>query len=600
MTLKFVGLLSAPTAMLLTTIASAVLIAVIWSSESPVAGEGPDSSSSETDLVQPRQADPVGEVDSSTIHAETAETILDPRLVSDLQGGIVHVEATEDDSDPNNVVTNLVVSWENSSFCTDDINVYLGGVRSSFDYLIHLGSVGSSEQQMTSSLTNTLIYWYFWGRLKVICGTIHDGTSLGAVDVPRTDPGNDSRIRPGSYSSERPITSFSVSPVDFEGPFQTTRGGFTVTDVPKDVEQITVEFTAKTGYTTEFINGIVQARTFGFMSFEDRDYCKWGFYGYPTPPDDWESPPDDWVSSIGTEQLSSSVLTDADSTKSGFQIDLHEGDNGFTINSYLGERISETEATCLDIGTFYKLIVRRAEEPTPLFSSTLKVGSDTSNIPVPTGFSTYGAMDGELSSDRFIFEDASYRVLFIAKHADGLYLGMTRELPDDFTLKIGELEYVASESKEPSTAARAGYWWPADDLDWAVDDELDVSLTEIEGGTGGLDNRDQAPVAAVFSSVPESHDGTNRFRFRINFNPGIKISHKDLRDHSIEVTGGTVKRAKRVNNSNRTWQITVKPDSTADVTVALQADQPCDEVGAICSADGMRLYNALEVTIAGP
>ena len=592
MTLKFAGLLSAPTAMLLTTIASAVLITVIWSYESPAAGEGPDSSSSETDLVQPRQADPVDEVDSSTIHAETAETILDPKLVTDLQGGIVHVEATEDDSDPNNVVTNLVVSWENASFCTDDINVYLGGVRSSFGYLIHLGSVGSSEQQMTSSLTNTLVYWYVWGRLKVICGTIHDGTSLGAVDVPRTDPGNDSRIRPGSYSSERPITSFSVSPVEFEGPFDTTRRSFTVTDVPNDVEQITVEFTAKTDYTTEFINGIIMARTFGFVSSENRDYCKWGFSGYPTPPDDSVDAPN--------IELDLTVLTDAASTMPGFQIDLQEGDNGFTINSYLGERISETEATCLDSGTFYDLIIRRAEEPTPIYMSTLKVGSDTSNIPTPTGFSTYGAMDGELSSDRFIFEDASYRVLFIAKHADGLYLGMTRELPDDFTLKIGEREYVASESKEPSTAARAGYWWPADDLDWAVDDELDVSLTEIEGGTGGLDNRDPAPVAAVFSSVPESHDGTNRFRFRINFNPGIKISYKDLRDHSIEVTGGTVKRAKRVNNSDQIWQITVKPDSTADVTVALQANQPCDEVGAICSADGVRLYNSLEVTIAGP
>ena len=66
------------------------------------------------------------------------------------------------------------------------------------------------------------------------------------------------------------------------------------------------------------------------------------------------------------------------------------------------------------------------------------------------------------------------------------------------------------------------------------------------------------------------------------------------------MTGGSVTGLERVNGLNRLWEITVAPDPTGDVTVALPAGVACEVAGAICTADGRELHNRPEFTVAGP
>ena len=51
--------------------------------------------------------------------------------------------------------------------------------------------------------------------------------------------------------------------------------------------------------------------------------------------------------------------------------------------------------------------------------------------------------------------------------------------------------------------------------------------------------------------------------------------------------------------SNVRWEIKVKPDSDAGVTVVLPETTDCNAQGAICTGDGRRLSNRTELTVSG-
>ena len=91
------------------------------------------------------------------------------------------------------------------------------------------------------------------------------------------------------------------------------------------------------------------------------------------------------------------------------------------------------------------------------------------------------------------------------------------------------------------------------------------------------------------------------FTVRASFSEPIAIGYKAFRDHSFDVTGGSVTRARRVNGRSDLWEITVKPSAATAVSVALASDRACDERGAVCTKDGRPLTDGtLEVNIAGP
>ena len=126
-------------------------------------------------------------------------------------------------------------------------------------------------------------------------------------------------------------------------------------------------------------------------------------------------------------------------------------------------------------------------------------------------------------------------------------------------------------------------------------EELTSAATEAVAGLPSL------PLTASLENVATSHDGESVFTFELRFSEEFGLSYKTLRDHAFTVTGGAVRKAGRLEQgSNMGWKITVRPDGNGDVTVVLPVTTDCDDQGAICTGDGRKLSNSLELTVSGP
>ena len=107
-------------------------------------------------------------------------------------------------------------------------------------------------------------------------------------------------------------------------------------------------------------------------------------------------------------------------------------------------------------------------------------------------------------------------------------------------------------------------------------------------------------LVATFASVPQEHDGESRFTVRIAFSEDVATSFRDMRDHVLTVSGGTVVRAKRVDRRKDLWDVKVRPSSHEAVTVELPPTASCADTGAVCTAQGVALWGTISTTIAGP
>ena len=105
------------------------------------------------------------------------------------------------------------------------------------------------------------------------------------------------------------------------------------------------------------------------------------------------------------------------------------------------------------------------------------MGSSATTVPASFGYSVYGTGVGSLTEEYIDLDGTRYKVLVLVRLAGGLYLGTQSELPEDFTLHVGEREFLASESSVPTMSPQGAYWWEMDDPDWAEDDTLAVSVT---------------------------------------------------------------------------------------------------------------------------
>ena len=108
------------------------------------------------------------------------------------------------------------------------------------------------------------------------------------------------------------------------------------------------------------------------------------------------------------------------------------------------------------------------------------------------------------------------------------------------------------------------------------------------------------PLTGRFDLDTEAHGGSP-FTVRVRFSAPTTILRSNLRDRAVSVTGGRVTGARRTTYSpiSEWWEIDVTPDSLGDVTIAVAHNLPCNNVAAICTSDGKRLSNRLELTIKG-
>ena len=110
----------------------------------------------------------------------------------------------------------------------------------------------------------------------------------------------------------------------------------------------------------------------------------------------------------------------------------------------------------------------------------------------------------------------------------------------------------------------------------------------------------RAPLTGSFSSVPPEHDGTNAFVLTLAFSEAPEgLSYKTVRDTLFTVTGATVDNARRLSPpSNERFELTLTPDGTGAVALALAALPACGEAGSVCTADGRALAGPLTVTVS--
>ena len=114
------------------------------------------------------------------------------------------------------------------------------------------------------------------------------------------------------------------------------------------------------------------------------------------------------------------------------------------------------------------------------------------------------------------------------------------------------------------------------------------------------------PLTAKFAGMPATHDGETAFKFELRFSEkivGMNMNDK-LLNTAFEVTGGSIRRVRRVRNPprhlNLRWTITVEPASDADVVLALPVTTDCNAKRAVCTAGGKGLSQRVTATVKGP
>ena len=194
------------------------------------------------------------------------------------------------------------------------------------------------------------------------------------------------------------------------------------------------------------------------------------------------------------------------------------------------------------------------------------------------------------------------------------------------TAQVGEILTASTSSIADADGvanATFTYQWLADDADISGATGSSYTLVAADEGkvikvtvsfTDDADNEEsvtsaataavtQPPLTATVHEKPSSHDGSAAFTFELRFSEAPKddFSYTTLQEHAFTVTGGKVDNARRLEpRGNVKWEITVEPSGNADVTVALPVTTDCASQGAICTGDGRKLSNRLEVTVSGP
>ena len=111
------------------------------------------------------------------------------------------------------------------------------------------------------------------------------------------------------------------------------------------------------------------------------------------------------------------------------------------------------------------------------------------------------------------------------------------------------------------------------------------------------------PLTASFESAPAAHDGKSLFSFELVFSENFsgRLDYRVLRDRAFQVGNGRVTGARRAAQwQNRRWIVTVRPSSSADVTVTLPAAADCAAARAVCTEAGRKLSNTVTATVPGP
>ena len=252
----------------------------------------------------------------------------------------ITVEVTEDSSDPINIVTNFAITWSDADVCSVDYNAYLN-IKPTYltddeteGSQLHLGSAASDGAQITAGLTGVQGGTRGFD-VELYCGTDGSGRLVSRVDIPW----GPIHPKPGTYSSEPPLSALSVSHGTMTPTFQGGTSFYTVPDIANAETRITITATPKEGYHVKF--------------FEGSDSFVFGLIGVSVGPDAPSGLSDECGRSYSDFFGQLYERTDADPDTPGFQMDLFDGKNYVWVRVY-------PNAVCT-LGKGYLLMITRAE-----------------------------------------------------------------------------------------------------------------------------------------------------------------------------------------------------------------------------------------------
>ena len=240
----------------------------------------------------------------------------------------ITVVVADDNSDPDNAGTHFTLTWYDRGSCSADYNAYLYyKTEDGTEIRTHLGSATPSETQITQSLSRPNGGEF---TAEVYCGTYNAETNQNPVtSVDILDecadaiipgyaclntvdggPNTVGKPRPGTYSTAPPMTSLVVSRGNLDPAFHRGQLRYTIADVPSNTDQITLHAMAVNGSHFFFVKNATSDPVRGSCSQVV------GYY--------WEC-----EYSYGDNAV---ILSDADPSLPGIQLDLKEGESQFALH----------------------------------------------------------------------------------------------------------------------------------------------------------------------------------------------------------------------------------------------------------------------------
>ena len=173
----------------------------------------------------------------------------------------------------------------------------------------------------------------------------------------------------------------------------------------------------------------------------------------------------------------------------------------------------------------------------------------------------------------------------------------------DYEAGSGTLTFAAGETEKTVSVAL---------LEDTVGEETETLTLTLSNPSGAALGRAEAtgtvtdvapalpPLTARIAEAPSAHTGA-AFTVRIGFSAGLAGgAGKVLREHALVVEGGAVKDVRGVDRRRDLWEVRVKPKGYGAVTLRLASAANCAAPGAVCTADGRPLSNALDAVVPGP
>ena len=380
----------------------------------------------------------------------------------------------------------------------------------------------------------------------------------------------------GTYSSEPPLTSLTASSGTLTPAFHSHTLDYTVPDVANVDRRITLTTTAKDGYTVVFIQNQNAVTYMKICSFSGHR-CTVGY-------------------SDSTTGNHPDPLTDADADMPGFQVDLDEGENVFTIH------VHAQRGTAGDL--LYTLRITRAaldskEQPenvpatgAPTISGTAQVGhtltASTSGIADADGLTRAAFSYQWLSSRDTEIQGATGATYTLAASDAGKTIGVRVSFTDDAgneeTLTSAATGAVAAVPPASGPAVAIGLS-PSGSVAEGTEITVTMSFANLEPDADTSDTDYIFRADVVNADACEGGGmGRDRYMYKVDEDPEVRAGTISAScapgDYTVEVSissPGNVELA----------------SATADFTVAAPAQQPPPEPPASTDAtlSGLTLSN---------